>query len=61
MDVHWLDGNGLFKNFSLKVLQTRFVLEDGVDGEVEFWEGVYVDEGVGVDGLDGVKDRETDE
>ena len=45
MDVPWLDRKGLFKNFRLKVLQTRFVMEDGVDGEVEFLVGVYVEEG----------------
>ena len=38
MDVHGLDGNGVFGNFLLKVLYARLVLEDGVDGEMEFWE-----------------------
>ena len=40
MDVTGLDGNGVFGNFPLKVLSARLVLEDGVDGEVGFWESV---------------------
>ena len=35
------------------------VLDDGVDEEVEFWEGVQLEEGVGVDGLDDLIDRES--
>ena len=34
------------------------VLDDGVDDEVEFWEGVQFEEGVGVDGLDYLIHRE---
>ena len=40
MDVPGLDGNGVFGNFILKVRYARLVLEDGVDGEMGFWDGV---------------------
>ena len=59
VDVPGLDGNGLFGNFLLKVRYARFVLEDGVDEEGGFWEVVYFEKGVGVDGLDDVIDFES--
>ena len=40
MDVPGLDGNGVFGNFLLKFRYARLVLEDGVDGEMGFWDGV---------------------
>ena len=40
MDVPGLDGNEVSVNFLLKGRYARLVLEDGVDGEIGFWEGV---------------------
>ena len=59
MDVPGLDGNGVFGNFLLKVRYARLVLEDGVDGEMGFWDGVQFEMGVRVDRLADVRDRES--
>ena len=59
MDVPGLVVNGVFANFLSKFWYARLVLEDGVDGEVGFWEGVQVEEWLRVDEISDVRDRES--